>query len=48
LDDYVDRPKPVFNFTKVDEDYHKLLDKSMNKNEAEGNLNNENLFYSKC
>ncbi len=40
VDDGVERPKPVFNFTKVDENYHKLLEKSMNKqnNETEGNF----------
>jgi len=38
IDDCVKRPKPVFNFTKVDENYYKLLEKSMSKKktEAEG------------
>jgi len=36
----IERAKTVFNFTKVDENYYKLLDKSINKkiDEVGGNL----------
>lgn len=39
IDDVIERPKPVFNFTKVDENYHKLLERSMNKKKDDNESN---------
>jgi len=45
IEDYIEKPKPVFNFTKVDENYSKILNKVFNKNEHENESNHTFILH---